>query len=72
MPVFCESCVLSGSGLCVGLITLPKASYRVCCVCVSDREVSVMTSRPIRGCCFLGKKRIQSVLGIFITSYVVT
>jgi hypothetical protein len=30
--VSCEGCVLSGRGLCVGLITLPEASYRVWCV----------------------------------------
>jgi len=27
--VSCECCVLSGSGLCVGLITRPEESYRV-------------------------------------------
>jgi hypothetical protein len=30
--VFCECCVLSGRGLCVGLITRPVESYRVWCV----------------------------------------
>ena len=29
MPVFCECCVLSGTGLCDGLITRPEASYQV-------------------------------------------
>jgi hypothetical protein len=30
---FCfECCALSGTGLCVGLITRPEESYRVCCV----------------------------------------
>jgi hypothetical protein len=28
----CECCVLSGRGLCVGLITRPEESYRVWCV----------------------------------------
>jgi len=27
MSVFCECCVLSGRGLCVGLITRPEESY---------------------------------------------
>jgi len=29
MPVFCEGCVLSGRGFCVGLITRPEESYRL-------------------------------------------
>jgi len=32
--ISCESCVLSGTGLCVGLITCPEDSYRVWCVWV--------------------------------------
>jgi hypothetical protein len=32
MSVSCECCVLSGRGLCVGLITRPEVSYRVWCV----------------------------------------
>jgi len=35
----CECCVLSGRGLCVGLITHPGKSYLLCYVqCVCDRE----------------------------------
>ena len=34
MSVCCECCVLSGTGLCVGLITRPGKSYLVVCVCV--------------------------------------
>ena len=30
MSVSCECCVLSGIGGCVGLITRPEESYRVC------------------------------------------
>ena len=32
MFVSCECCVLSGGGLCVGLITRSKESYRMRCV----------------------------------------
>jgi hypothetical protein len=39
MSVCCECCVLSGRGLCVGLITRPEESYRVWCL-MSDREAS--------------------------------
>ena len=35
MFVCCECCVLSGRGLCDGLITRPEESYRLWCVCVS-------------------------------------
>jgi hypothetical protein len=34
MSVSCECCVLSGRGLCVGLITRPETSYREWCVWV--------------------------------------
>jgi hypothetical protein len=30
MGVCCECCVLSGRGLCIGLITRPEETYRVC------------------------------------------
>jgi hypothetical protein len=32
MSVFCECCVLSGRGLCDGLVPRPEESYRVWCV----------------------------------------
>jgi hypothetical protein len=34
----CESCVLSGRGLCDELITRPEESYRLWCVIVCDLE----------------------------------
>jgi hypothetical protein len=34
MSVSCECCVLSGRGLCEGLVTRPEESYRVWCVWV--------------------------------------
>jgi hypothetical protein len=42
MCVYYECCVLSGRGLCVGLITLPEESYRVCVCVFYDRESSIM------------------------------
>jgi len=32
MSVYCECCLLSGRGLCVGLITRPEESHRLWCV----------------------------------------
>jgi hypothetical protein len=34
MSVSCKRRVLSGRGLCAGLIARPEESYRMCCVCV--------------------------------------
>ena len=38
MFVCCECCVLSGRGLCDGLITRPEEFYRLWCVVVCDLE----------------------------------
>ena len=40
MFVCCECCVLSGNGLCDGLITRPEESYRLWRVVVCDQETS--------------------------------
>ena len=40
MSVCYEFCVLSGRGLCDGLITRPEESYRMWCVVVCDLETS--------------------------------
>jgi hypothetical protein len=41
MSVSCECCVLSGRGLCDGLVTHPEESCQVWCVYkVCDREAS--------------------------------
>jgi hypothetical protein len=40
-----DCCVLSGRGLCDGLITRPEESYRLWCVVVCDLETSSM-GRP--------------------------
>jgi hypothetical protein len=42
MSVCCECCVLSGRGLCYGLITRPEESYRLWRVVVCDLETSRM------------------------------
>ena len=49
--VCCECCVLSGRGLCDGLITRPEESYRLWCVVVCDLETSWMKRPwPTGGC----------------------
>jgi hypothetical protein len=40
MFVCCECCMLSGRGLCDGLITRPEESYRLWRVVVCDQETS--------------------------------
>ena len=42
MFVCCECCVLSGRGLCDGLITRPEEFYRMWRVVVCDQETSRM------------------------------
>jgi hypothetical protein len=55
MSVSCECCVLSGRGLCDGLVTRPEESYRMRCVC--DREALIMRRPwPTRGCCAMGRE----------------
>ena len=65
MSVSCECCVLSGGGLCDGLITRPEESYHfVCaCVCVCDLETSrIRRSWPALGCSIREKKINTTVL----------
>ena len=53
MSVSCECCVLSGRGLCFGLITSPEGSYLVWGVSAYSRKASIMR-RPCpttKGCC---------------------
>jgi hypothetical protein len=40
MDVCCECCVLSGRGLCEGLVTHPEETYRLRYVVVFDLETS--------------------------------
>jgi hypothetical protein len=44
MSVCCECCVLSGRDLCVGLVSRPEESYRLWCVCVLSRKLTVGAS----------------------------
>jgi len=55
MSVCVEYSVLSGRGLCEGLITRPKKSYRLWCVVVCDLE----TSRMRRPCPALGRSATE-------------
>ena len=58
MSVSCECCVLSGRGLCDGLITRPEESYRLWCVVECDLETSRMRrSWPTGGCCARRRRR---------------
>jgi len=57
MIVYCECCVLSGRGLCDGLIIPPEESYRLWCVVVCDLETSWMRRPwPTEGCCAKNKQ----------------
>jgi hypothetical protein len=60
MTVSCECCVLSGRGLCVGLITRPEESRRARArVCVSDWDCVALIMRSpwtSRGFIAVGKK----------------
>jgi hypothetical protein len=42
MSLCCDSCMLSGRGLCDELITFPEESYRLWCVVAYDLEISWM------------------------------
>ena len=63
MFVCCECCVLSGRGLCDGLITRPEESYRLGCVVVCDLETSRMRRPwPALGRSATGRKKIWKVV----------
>jgi hypothetical protein len=55
LPVSCECCVLSGRGLCVGLITRPEESYQVWCVWVWSCSLFNGKALANRGCSAMDK-----------------
>jgi len=57
MSVICECYVLSGRGLCVGLITFPEGVLpNVVCLTECDHEASIMRRPwPTRGCSAIKK-----------------
>jgi hypothetical protein len=65
-----ECCVLSGRGLCDGLITRPGESYRLWCVSECDREAAIMRGPwPTRGCCTRGKNNTHSETFLQIVTF---
>ena len=60
MFVCCEYCVLSGRGLCDGLITRPEESYRLWYVVVCDQETS--KTRRLKSATGLWKIQTQWVV----------
>jgi hypothetical protein len=62
ISVACDCCVLSGRGLCFGLITRPEESYLLWCVWVWSWK---RRPRPTRGCCPMVKKIDLSLRHIF-------
>ena len=62
MDVCVEYCVMSGRGLCDGLITRPEKSYRLWCVVVCDLETSRMRRPwPTLGRSATEKKKILHI-----------
>ena len=62
VSVPCECCVLSGRGLCVGLITRPEESYRVWCVWVWSWSLSNEEALAHWGLSCRGKKKDMYIL----------
>ena len=60
MSVSCECCVLSGRGLCVGLITRPEDSYRLWCVVECDLVTSIMRKALVH-CGLSSHKKINTM-----------
>jgi hypothetical protein len=69
MSVCCECCVLSGRGLCDGLITRPEESYRLWCVVVCDLETSCMR-RPWPTGGLLGQKQTKKLINFTFSIYI--
>jgi len=78
MFVCCECCVLSGRGLCDGLITRPEESYRLWRVIVCDQETSkTRRLKPATGAVKIqpqrgvtpGKQRNEQILRFIIHGF---
>ena len=68
ISVCCECCVLSGRGLCDGLITRPEKSYRLWCFVVFYLETSWMRGPwPTGGCCAKNKQTNLHVFSLVDT-----
>jgi hypothetical protein len=63
MSIYCESCVVCGRCLCVGLIARPEESHRVWCVLTECIRPASITKRPwsTRCCRALQKKSFSTV-----------
>jgi hypothetical protein len=62
MNVSCECCVLSGRGLCVGLVTRLEESYRAWCVWVWSWSFENWDGLgPPRGCRAIEKKNCRNL-----------
>jgi hypothetical protein len=66
MSVCCESCVLSGRGLCDELITHPEESYRLWCIVVCDLETSKMRRKNEEALTRVGSQRHRIYIYIYI------
>jgi hypothetical protein len=63
--VFFECCVLSGRGLCDGLVTRPRESYRLWCVVQCELETPwIRRPWPTGGCCARRKKTFLIMLNL--------
>ena len=60
MFVSCEYCVLSGTGLCDGLIARREECYRLCCVIECDLETSELRRLRLVKDCNTRKKKNSS------------
>jgi hypothetical protein len=67
VSVSCECCVLSGRGLCVGLITRPEESYRMWCVWAWSSSLDNEEALAHWG--LLGHKKTQNSVVIFRACY---
>jgi len=71
MNISLVSVVLSGRGLCVGLITRPEKTYRLWCLTECDRKALIMRKPwPTKGWCANGGGICFLLLHSCITYYI--